>query len=503
MGLRIGFDDERVVSTARGGGTQDVDPYDALRAVQLAKDEVLLLIDASGLCYRAYHTRQGLEGRDGSPTGTLHGVLQMVRSLCSAANTRRWLLVWDGSVANKRMVHPRYKSRHDRKRTPEEQADHDDMRAQAKLAREVLATLGCPMLHDQDCEADDLISVLAAGVGRMIEMKHASLLNLARPLTGTIVVSDDKDMYQTLSPTNRVWRSTIGRLVSLPEFVADHGFPPRLYDSYKALVGEPATGDDIPGVTGIGDVNAAKMVGAHGDLEAMIAAAAKMAQSSKCPKTYMNLCREKDAARLSRRLSRTATTVAELESEWGVPATRVSPKTIAALKDAVSVNRVTPKSAVGQLRGRFGFSQSFDALAWQSVCGFVIKEINDVSRAPGAGPGKTGTGRSVVGGRAGSPVSPPRPQRVHGPAGTSVDRDDGEDGKDDRGKAAAEDAPLMVALRMIAAKVAETDIEGVEQLKAFSFSCPKCGGGELKVWYGGPRAIRAVCSTPDCLKFMS
>lgn len=500
-GMRIGFDDDTVVSTSAVRGPGEADPYEGLRAVALDQDEALLLIDASGLCYRAYHTRDKLEAPDGSPTATLHGVLQMIRSLCSAANTRRWLLVWDGSVSVKRKLHPRYKSRHDRKRTPEEQAAHDDMRAQQRLAFSVLKDLGAPMLFDRDCEADDLISVVADRIGHLIERNHGQ--RLARPLTGSIVVSDDKDMLQTLSKTNRVWRSIVGKLVDEAAFQSEYGFAPTLYDSYKALVGEPATGDDIPGVTGIGDVNAAKMVGAHGELEALITVAGQLVKSTKCPKVYANLYREREQARLSRILSKTATLVTTLQSQWGVPGDRVSAAMQKAIKQAVNTNRPTPKAVVDKLRGSLGFVRSFDVRLWESVCGFEVqKGISDGTTgrsSVGSEPSEAGAGRGPIGNQPGRPVSRDRASRIDRSDGTSVVGNDGADDPESRGSSASK--ALMQAMRAIDGVVSNT-FGPLSKPRQFSITCPVCGC-ELKVSYAGPRAIRAACVTRDCLTFMS
>lgn len=358
------------------------------------------------------------------------------------------------------------------------------------------------MLRDPECEADDLISVVANRVGDLIEQGRGR--NLPRPLAGTIVVSDDKDMYQTLSPTNRVWRATMGKLVTPELFRSDHGFGAELYDSYKALVGEPATGDDIPGVTGIGDVNAAKMVGAHGDLEKLILVADQMVKSPKCPKTYANLYRERNQARLSRTLSKTAVSVPDLEGRWGVPALRTGPAIQAAIKRAVNTRRASPKQAIDKLRGGLGFVRSFDAVAWESTCGFEIviesvKGPEDVG-TDGSSSGEAGTGRRVVGGPPGRPVPRAGPSRVDRPDGTPVVGDDGPD--DLKGRRAAEQVAAMTkAMRDIDGVVSNT-FGPLSQTRKFSVTCPVCRG-ELKVLYSGPRAIRAACVTDGCLRFMS
>jgi DNA polymerase-1 len=360
----------------------DRDPYEPLRAAQRARDSAVLLIDASGLCYRAFHTREYLEGYDGSRTGVLHGVLQMVRSLCSAANTARWLLVWDGSVVDKRQFYPPYKSRHDRERSPEEQVQHDDMRAQVSLARQELSALGAPSLAVPYAEADDLLGVMAHYFHAFVGAEKGR--QMARPLSGVIVVSDDKDLYQTIRmPAAGIgegvacFRPSAGKLMDREAFVAEFHFEPERYPDYKALVGEPATGDNIPGVSGIGDVTAGKMIANHGSVEKVVAYAKEAAKKPKCPKVYLSVAREIADCQTSYELSRIATDYADL-ARWSPPSLRhgraLDVKTCARQAFAASVNTRRPcqRAAVDRLRNKLGFIRSFDVNLWESVCGFKV-----------------------------------------------------------------------------------------------------------------------------------
>ncbi len=359
---QIGFDDPTVHSPKQP--KFDRDPYEGLKAANLPRDAAILLIDASGLAYRAFHTRDYLEGYDGSKTGVLHGMLQMTRSVCAAANTRKWCYVWDGSIAARRKVYPAYKSRHDRARTPEEVAQHDDFRQQLKLAKEVLAALAAPSLIVPEVEADDLIGLCVGEVSDPLS-----------PIYGNaIVVSDDRDMYQLLGRRCAVWRGSRGKLVTEADFRSEHGFGPELYDSYKGLVGESATGDNIPGVPGIGDVKAASLVGQYGDLDAIIVACEKLCQGKKPLKIHLAVRQHAAAAKLSRRLSKITRDTSDLAS-WGYPESVVK-RIMRTVREAVAyggmTNRPCPRYAVDDLRGRLGFVSSFDVKAWESVCGFNV-----------------------------------------------------------------------------------------------------------------------------------
>lgn len=435
--MKTTFDDP-TIKTHRKPLDEDKDPYEMLRAAKLDRDEALLLIDASGLCYRAFHTREYLEGYDGERTGVLHGVLSMVRSLCSAANTARWLLVWDGSIADKRAVYPGYKARQDRQRTAEEEAAYLDMREQMKLAKAMLRHLGCPMVAHARCEADDLLGILSWSLFKLL-MKPGFSDQFPRKPTQMIIVSDDKDLYQCIGSRCKVWRASAGKLVDEIEFQSVHGFPSQCYPVYKALVGESASGDNIPGVSGIGDATAGKMVSSHGGtLPQLLKAAATMVQDPKCPKVYQNLYREKVNAELSLKLSTIARTVDDLRASWVTDTDGLEDALKLGIKALFQTRRPCPKKAIDHLRNKLGFVKSFDAMMWQRVCGFVIQDEE--------------------------------------PATTKKPIDD-----------------AMTVLNDIVESGAESG----------EMRCPACKGGTIKFVNGGPRRIRAVCSTEGCIRFMT
>lgn len=362
--MMIGFDDQTVRAPRFDGAVRD--SYESLRAAALPQDSCVLLIDASGLAHRAFYLRDSLEGNDGSRTAVLHGMLQMVVSLCRAANTRKWLLVWDGSVACRRNLYKGYKQRHDRQLTPEEEQARIDFRSQLGLAQKTFVSLNAPSLHVPQIEADDAIGMCSRWP-----------LSAARHSGPKLIVSDDRDMYQLLRKNVWVWRGVRGSLVTWDSFVSEHGFVPTLYDSYKALVGEPATGDNIPGVPGVGSVRASQLVGQHGHLEAVLAACAKLCRVPKPLKLHISVWSHADQARLSLKLSRIMRHPEDMATDWGFSpsvADRVKLLVKEAMFAATDVRRPCQASAIAHLRGDLGFVSSFDANEWSRVCGFVISK---------------------------------------------------------------------------------------------------------------------------------
>lgn len=333
-----------------GTVTVGEDPFAEARARKFCKDEVLLVLDARHACYRAFYTRD-LSGPDGRPTSALHGVLEIVSGACAAFNTRRFVLVWDGSVESKRKIHPGYKARHDTDPTPEERAQRERASLSIKVAREGFDMLGLPQLFHPKFEGDDL-------VGCMSRYAIAARSDPVDP-GHVVIVTDDKDHYQLVSTHVSVWRGIVKRLIDIRAFASMYAFPPARWADYKALVGEDPSADNIPGVAGFGDVTAAKFIAVHGNLEAAIAYAKSRvaAPKSKPHKVEIALANGETDARLSYRLSRLCLHRDDLAA-WDPDA---APGAMCAIRDAyieaVQTSRPLSLATVAKFRGRFGFSE--------------------------------------------------------------------------------------------------------------------------------------------------
>jgi DNA polymerase-1 len=144
----------------------------------------------------------------------------------------------------------------------------EELRPQIVRAREIFASLGVPVVDLSGHEADDIIGSVA---------RTASRAGVA-----VTIVSGDRDNFQlvdslvsVLSPQN----GSAEPILYTPQGVRDYyanpkrgGFAiePKLVADLKALAGDAS--DNIPGVPGIGDKGAAKLVATYGDVEAIIAA---------------------------------------------------------------------------------------------------------------------------------------------------------------------------------------------------------------------------------------
>jgi len=307
-------------------------------------NSTLLLFDARHAAYRAIHTRVGLTAPNGDNTCGLHGFLEIVSQVCDIFRSTRFLCVWDGGVEAKRKLHPFYKSRQDKPSTAEEVAKQEDIRNAMRVTKDGTANIDMPSIHHNEFEADDLIGFI-------------SRISKPKWVERTVIVSDDKDFYQLITPDCFVWRGITKRLVTPEAFAAEFPFPPDAYVDYKALVGEPETGDNIPGVEGFGEKTAAKYIGSHGTLDNAIAFAKKAVSLPKPRAVDVNLANSEDDARLSYRLSMIARSAAHLAA-WSSPA--VASRVHAIVNNLVfgglGYKQKELRKATRILRGEYGFA---------------------------------------------------------------------------------------------------------------------------------------------------
>lgn len=353
----------RKIGWDEADATSDV--YAPIRDRMFSQDSSLLLIDGRLACYRAFHTRE-LTSDDGTPTSVLHGLLGMIEAACRAANTRRWMIVWDGTVKYKRAIFPGYKERHDRQRTPEEEAERLLRERAIKVARDALTAIGVPQLIHPDIECDDTIGLVAGMASRLM------FAGKERSIGRVIVISDDKDYYQLVSPVVLVWRGGRGELVDVKGFKDRHPFDPENYADYKAFVGEPKTGDNIPGIPGIGDVTASKLIGNHRTWRAVYDSCCEAVTRNKPKPRKFEQAVAAGLATLetSYRLSRIMRAWNDLIPH-GLDPVHAKALCFGAYKTARAVNRPAEFAKWVRVQGRFQI-RSWELKEWAEHCGFVF-----------------------------------------------------------------------------------------------------------------------------------
>lgn len=238
----------------------------------------VLLIDGSSLLYRAFFAvPQEMATKDGRVTNATFGFASMLATLVKDHDPEGIAVAFDRPEPTFR--HERcdtYKA--GREETPEL------LIPQFADVCELLTALRVPVIELAGYEADDILATLAT---RLRDEKR-----------DVIVVSGDRDTYQLVEdPYVRVLynRRGVSDYVLYDEegILARTGVRPDQYVDYAAMRGD--TSDNLPGVPGVGEKTAAKLLGSYGDLESVLGHA-----EDQTPKLRANLTEAADIARENR-----------------------------------------------------------------------------------------------------------------------------------------------------------------------------------------------------------
>jgi DNA polymerase-1 len=212
----------------------------------------LVLIDGSSYLYRAFHALPPLTAPDGSPSGALFGIVNMLRATLKE-NPDFTAFVLDASGPTFRdALYPQYKA--NRPSMP------DELRAQVEPMMRIVEALGFPMLCVPGVEADDVIGTLAL-------QAHAAGI----PVT---ISTGDKDFAQLVRPGITLTNTMTGSVLDDAGVFEKFGVRPDQVVDLLALMGD--TVDNVPGVDKCGPKTAAKWLGEYGTLAAVIAGAEKI-----------------------------------------------------------------------------------------------------------------------------------------------------------------------------------------------------------------------------------
>src|SRR5215217_1707273 len=235
----------------------------------------LVLIDASGFIFRAYHAIPPLTSSKGVPTNAVLGFTRMVlKSLRDLKPTHVALAFDKESRTERQKIDPNYKAH--REGPPE------DLVPQFALIRRVVEALNLPVLEFAGWEADDVIGTLAhkaKAEGFCVQ-----------------VVTGDKDFIQIVDEDVRLF-DPMKDVHTRPEDVKERlGIEPRQMRDYLALIGDAV--DNVAKVPGIGPKTATELIQQFGDVDTLLARLDEV----KKPKIRENLASHRESLLLARRL---------------------------------------------------------------------------------------------------------------------------------------------------------------------------------------------------------
>ena len=254
--------------------------------------EKIMLIDGNSIVNRAFYGVPLLTNGEGRYTNGVYGFLNILFKLLDEEQPDYLAVAFDLHAPTFRhRTFGGYKGT--RKGMPEE------LREQMPLLKEVLQAMHIPIFEQEGFEADDILGTLSA-----LAEKNGIV---------PVVVSGDRDLLQLAGETLkvRIPKTKGGRTETEDYYAADvqakYGVTPAEFIDMKALMGDAS--DNIPGVPGIGEKTAAKIITQYHDIETAIAHAAEI----KPKKASENLAAYQEQARLSKFL---ATIVRDMPLEW-------------------------------------------------------------------------------------------------------------------------------------------------------------------------------------------
>ncbi|GIG61315.1 5'-3' exonuclease [Longispora fulva] len=287
----------------------------------------LLALDAPSLYYRAYFgVPESITAPDGTPVNAVRGFLDALSTLIRGRAPDRVVcaLDFDWRPAWRVALLPSYKAHRVVDEELNAEATPDTLSPQVPILLDILAALGVPAIGSAGFEADDVLGTLAARGPAPVE-----------------VVTGDRDLFQLIDDGVSVLY--VGRGVANLEVLDDaavrarYGVPAAAYADFAVLRGDPS--DGLPGVAGVGEKTAAKLITAYGDLDGLLAHVHEQPKGLQA-----KLLAATDYLKVAPAVVRVATDVELPEFDATLPKEPVDPEGLAALAETWGVT-----GAVGRL----------------------------------------------------------------------------------------------------------------------------------------------------------
>ncbi|MBP6963298.1 MAG: DNA polymerase I [Armatimonadetes bacterium] len=220
----------------------------------------VVVVDGNSLLYRAFFAMPGFSTLDNQPTNAVYGFTMMLLKLVQDESPDVLLVAFDAPAKTFRHeAFDQYKAH--RKPTP------DDLRSQAPLAREMVDAFNAPILEVPGFEADDLVGTVA----RTAEAEGYDVLIVTGDLDTLQLVDDHVSVLTTVKGVSETVTYDSKAVCER------YGLRPDQLVDFKALKGDAS--DNIPGVPGIGDKSATKLIQEYGSLDNVLAHIDEIADS--------------------------------------------------------------------------------------------------------------------------------------------------------------------------------------------------------------------------------
>lgn len=245
----------------------------------------LVIIDGKSVFYRGYYAMGALSMSDGTPTGGIYGFAAIAMEIVRQLDPTKVVVAWDSktSAAKRKKIYADYKAGRTK--------PGDDFYAQIPLLKELVLALGWSFVECDNYEADDIIGTLSLQADEEGDWE-------------TYIVSSDLDMLQVVDENTRMFRILKGfsKLEELDVSAVEekYGIRKAQFLDLKALKGDAS--DNIPGVPGVGEKTAVKLLAQYGTLDGVYEHLDEVKGS-----TQKKLADGEQSARMSYRLAKIMT----------------------------------------------------------------------------------------------------------------------------------------------------------------------------------------------------
>jgi len=210
----------------------------------------VILVDGNNLMFRSYYATvysgNSMKNKEGFPTNALYGFVNMINKIITEEEPKYMMVAFDIGKTFRHDNYEEYKG--GRIETP------DDLKIQFPKAKEILNAMGIKYLECVGYEADDIIGTLS----KMVDNNDEYIAT---------IVSSDKDLLQLISSDVEVklLKQKDHIRMNRDVFFENYGIEPIKMIDLKALMGDSS--DNIPGVKGIGEKTALKLLQKYNSIE--------------------------------------------------------------------------------------------------------------------------------------------------------------------------------------------------------------------------------------------
>lgn len=226
---------------------------------------MILLLDSASLWYRAFYGMpDSLRSPSGAPVNAIRGFIDSVARLATQYQPRQIVACLDGDwrPSWRTELVPEYKAARDADLADDEERIQEevDLESQVPVILDILDAIGIPVIGIDDYEADDVIATLAT-----------------RENSPIVIATGDRDLFQLVEDSKPISVAYLAKGISSHELVdlrwisQRYGIPGERYALMALLRGDPS--DGLPGVRGIGEKGAAKIVSYYSTVAEIIEAA--------------------------------------------------------------------------------------------------------------------------------------------------------------------------------------------------------------------------------------